>query len=140
MGSIWGGFLKSLKHVKQALANILFKIKLWILLHTLPFKSEVNEHPKTFHTKISLKIQPEIQKLDFHISASKNDIFFARFGALKSNFEFSDRSNVSNICEVTIWKAFSGLLWEAYLSKEIANRLIILAVQHMTSVEIHKLQ
>ena len=42
------------------------------------------------HTKISLKIQQEIQKSDLKYFLSKNDKIFARFRALKSIFEFND--------------------------------------------------
>ena len=70
------GFFESLKHTKQDLSIIEFKNQVWNLLHKLLvligeliliLGSKIHNFFTIFwcRTKISLKIQPEIQKLGF---------------------------------------------------------------------------
>ena len=82
--SIWGGFFESLKHAKQDLSIIEFENQVWNSLHKLVvwkgeliliFGSKIHNLWTIFYrrTKISLKIQPEIQKSDLKISGSRKD-------------------------------------------------------------------
>ena len=74
--SIRGGFFESLKHAKQDLSIIEFENQVWNSLHKLVvwkgeliliFGSKIHNFWTIFYrrTKISLKIQPEIQKFGF---------------------------------------------------------------------------
>ena len=76
IASIWGGFFEALKHAKQDFSIIEFENQVWNSLHKLVvwkgeliliLGSKIHNLWTIFYrrTKISLKIQPEIQKSGF---------------------------------------------------------------------------